>query len=70
MELASNIKQDTNNSNGYYEVYRHFQGEFFALGWGEGGVGVTWEDLFMEDFIMREEMKGVQDFLALLKKKQ
>ena len=33
--------------------------------------GVTWEDLSMEEFIMREENfhEGAQDFLALFKKK-
>ena len=43
-------------SNGYWEVYRRFQGDFFGLGGGGlMGGGVTWEDLFMEEFLMGEE---------------
>ena len=46
---------------------------FFGLG-GKGeveeGVGATWDDISMEEFVMGEEnlMKGVQKFLALFKK--
>ena len=40
-------------SSGYYEVY--FRGAFFVLGWEWVGVRVTWEDLSMEEFIMRED---------------
>ena len=44
------------NSNGYWEVYGRFQGDFFGLAgrvevWG----GVTWEDLSMEKLLMWEE---------------
>ena len=34
-------------SNGYWEVYRRFQGDFLDLGGRVGGV--TWEDIFMEE---------------------
>ena len=37
-------------SNGYLEVYRRFQGDFFC--WERG---VKWEDLSMEEFILEEE---------------
>ena len=37
-------------SNGYCEVYRRFEGDFFFL-----GGGVTWEDLSMEELLMGEE---------------
>ena len=49
-------------------MYRRFQGDFSR--WGGGGSGVTWEDLSMEEYIMREENfhEGVQDFLSLSKK--
>ena len=40
-------------SNGYWEVYSRFQGDFFGLGGRvEGG---TWEDISMERIIMGEE---------------
>ena len=47
-------------SNGYWEVYRRFQGDFFLFreeSWGGGG---TWEDISMEKLLMGEEnsMKG------------
>ena len=42
-------------SNGYSEVYRRFQGDFFGLEgelrWG----GAKWEDLSMEELFMGEE---------------
>ena len=49
-------------SNGYWEVYKRFQGE-------------EWDmiaDLSMEEFVTGKKisMKGAQDFLALFKKKQ
>ena len=39
-------------SNGYWEVYRRFQGGNFGLG---GGIswGFTW--VYMEEFVMEEE---------------
>ena len=37
-------------SNGCWEAYRRFQGDFFAL-----GGGVTWEDLSIEELIISEE---------------
>ena len=40
-------------SNGYWEVYRRFQGDFFGL--GESWRGVTWEDLSMEERFIGEE---------------
>ena len=60
-------------TNGYWEVYRRFQGIFLVWGGGEvEGDGVAWEDLSMEEFAMgkRISMKGAQNFLALFKKKQ
>ena len=41
-------------SNGYWEVYRRFQGDIFGLE-GELRGGVTWEDLSMEELLMGEE---------------
>ena len=42
-------------SNGYWEVYRRFQGVFF--GWEEGGweEGVMWGKFSMEEFFIGEE---------------
>ena len=43
------------HNNGYWEVYRLFQGDFFAgereglLGWGYAG------ELFIEEFVMGKE---------------
>ena len=43
-------------SNGYWELFRRLQGVLFHVWVGVGrGEGVTWEDLSMEKFIMREE---------------
>ena len=42
------------HSNGYWEVYRHFQGDFLAVGWGLG-EGATWKDLPLEEFFTGEE---------------
>ena len=41
-------------SNGYWEVYRRFQGDIFCLG---GGFerGVTRENISMEKFVMGED---------------
>ena len=58
-------------SNGYWEVYRHFQEDFF------GGRGRGWEEADMSgSFLWRNlsrwkksSMKGAQDFLALFNKK-
>ena len=33
-------------------MHTRFQGDFFAL--GESREGLTWEDLSMEEFIMRD----------------
>ena len=51
-------------SNGYWEVYRRFQGDFF--GWGGGYVG---GELSMEEFFMGKENfhEGAQDSLAFFK---
>ena len=56
-------------SNGYWEVYRCFQEDFF--GWGEGlRRGGYAGGTFHREFVMGEEnMKGEQDLLALFKKK-
>ena len=61
-------------TNGYLEVYRHFQGGF--LGWGRGGGG--WEEgdmlggLSLEEFVMGEENfhEGSAGFSSIIKKKQ
>ena len=41
-------------SNGYWEVYRRFQGDFFGLGGYLRGRD-TGEDLSMEELLMGEE---------------
>ena len=57
-------------SNGYWEVYGRFKGDFFGLGGRFEGGGVTWEDLSIENFVMGEETfnEGGPECLALLKK--
>ena len=42
-------------SNGYWEVYRRFQGDIFGLGGGEIWRGVKLEDLSMEERFIGEE---------------
>ena len=42
-------------SNGYWEVYRRFQGDFFCSGGKFEGEGVTWEDISMEKLVMGKE---------------
>ena len=39
-------------SNGYWKVYRRFQGDFFGL---EGRVGGTWEDISLQELLMGKE---------------
>ena len=42
-------------SNGYWEVYRRFQEDFFLV-WGWGlGKGAMWEDLSLEEYVVGEE---------------
>ena len=41
-------------NNGYWEVYRRFQGDFLVLGVGLG-EGAVWEDLSLEKYVMGEE---------------
>ena len=55
-------------SNGSLEVYRRFQGDFFALGGFEGVV--TREDLSMEEFVMGEDNfnEGGAGFSRIIKK--
>ena len=58
-------------SNGYWEVYRRLQGDFYGFfGGGSLGEGVTWEDVSTKELFMGEENfnKEVQDFLALFEK--
>ena len=60
-------------SNGYWEVYGRFQGDFFGLGGRvEVGGGVRGRIFPWKNFSWgkRLSMKGAQDFLALFKKKQ
>ena len=56
-------------SNGYWEVYRRFQGDF-SVGGGVGGEWVMRGELSMEKFFIGKQisMKGVQDFLAFFEK--
>ena len=58
-------------SNGYWEVYRRFQGDFFGLGVGLRGGGYVGGSFLGGIFHGGREnsMKRVQDFLALLLKK-
>ena len=42
-------------SNGYWEVYRRFQGDFFWFRGGVEGGGLLWEDISMEKLFMGEE---------------
>ena len=62
------------NSNGYWEVYRSFQGDFLVSGGGGGEVdgGVTWKDLSMEEFVMGEENfnEGGAGFSSIIKTKK
>ena len=57
-------------SNGYWEVYKRFQGEFFGLGGGvEGGWGLRGRIFPWRGSLgKRISMKEAQDFLALFKK--
>ena len=41
-------------SDGYWEVYRRFQGDLFGLGGRVEGGGM-WKDVFMEKLLMEEE---------------
>ena len=55
-------------SNGYWEVYRRFQEDFF--GWGRGWEeGDMLGELSIDNLSWgRNSMKGAQDFLALWQK--
>ena len=44
----------TYSNNGYWEVYRRSQGEFFGLG-GRVEGGGTWGDISIEKLFMGEE---------------
>ena len=57
-------------NNGYWEVYRRFQGDFFlvlGLGFREGAM---WEDLSLEKYAMGEKIqwKGRRTNLVTLEK--
>ena len=56
-------------SNGYWEVYRRFQGDFL-VGGGVYKRGICWGNFPSRNLSWRKKisMKGAQDFLALLKK--
>ena len=41
-------------SNGYWEVYRRYQGDFLVWVWGSG-EGAIWEDLSLEEYFRGEE---------------
>ena len=41
-------------SKGYWEVYKHFQGDFFGFG-ERVERAVAWEDISKEKFLMGEE---------------
>ena len=58
-------------NNGYWEVYRRFQGDFFLFrerfeGGGFRGRIFPWRNM---SWGKRISMKGAQDFLALFEKK-
>ena len=58
-------------SNGYWEVYIRFQGDFFGLGVRvEGGGGLRGRIFPWRDFSWgkRISIKGAQNFLALFEK--
>ena len=43
-------------SNGYWEVYRRFQGDFLVgFGGRVEGRGLMWEDLSLEEYVMGKE---------------
>ena len=42
-------------SNGYWEVYRRFQGDFILFGGGDWGEGAMLEDLSLKESVMGEE---------------
>ena len=42
-------------SNGYWEVYRRFQGDFILFGGWGWGEGAMLEDLSLEESVMGEE---------------
>ena len=41
-------------SNGYWEVYGRFSGWLFWFGGGGWGEGAMWEDLSLEECVMKE----------------
>ena len=43
-------------NNGYWEVYRRFQGDFFGFGVGLR-EGAMWEDLSLEKYTMGEKIQ-------------
>ena len=56
-------------SNGYWEVYRRFQGDFL-VGGGVEKRGICWGNFPWRNLSWGKKisMKGAQDFLALFKK--
>ena len=58
-------------SNGYWEVYRRFQGDFL-VGGGVEKRGICWVNFPSRNLSWgkRISMKGAQDFLALFKKNE
>ena len=58
-------------SNGYWEVYRRFQEDFFGLGEGLRRGGYT-GGTFLREFVMGEENfhEGRAGFTSIIKKKQ
>ena len=55
--------------NGYWEVYRHFQGDFliWGRGWKEGDM---LGEISIEEFVMGEENfhEGSAEFSSIIKK--
>ena len=50
---VTNFDQCFTYSNGYWEVYRRFQGDSFGLGGGlRGGELAMWEDLSLEEYVV------------------
>ena len=60
-------------NNGYWEVYRRFQGEFFWFGGWVLGEGAMWDQLYLDEHVMGEEKfneKGAGFSSIIMKKKQ
>ena len=50
-----NLRPMFTYNNGYWEVYRRFQGIFFVVLWVGLRGGSMWEDLSLERYVMGEQ---------------